>query len=789
MQITFYLKVISARLVFAHSEWDKRLSVYLCPVSQRVLTPSCVLVFLQVPPSTWEFLDAVCEGDIGTVRCMISDGADLNEPVENSPVHQALERRHPYVTRCLVLAGADVNAENWLGETALVSAYLKHEFTIMEMMLKHGADVNRARRQGQSLLHVCLQDGMTDIAEMLIRAGADVNEENKYGETAVISAFKSSLFNLLPAIYAAGADVNSLYGGQTLLHEALVWAGQQWCKVDVATKLIDAGADVNALNLQGEGVLATAFQNGHYGLIRRIIEAGADVNAGNLLHTALDSHQFLVAAVLIEAGADLTALNEAGETAFLSAFNKKEFYLLRLLSSKGADPDARNKDGYTPLMTAVTEHFPQNQIETLLACGADPYLEQTDNNGQTTTALKFAIQNCSENVVQLLVSRVDVNATDSLGETCVHAAVRVDRPRMIRALRDAGADMDKNSPLLLALDLGFQRCLKALIAAGADVRASLWAAFKREDHATLLLVTQIKLETSPMFQSPDLLFWAATQHNLRIGKMLLHTGTNINDSLEMAMNVDDHSAAWTLLKWRDPKTRLDPLVGANLYVWAVYRNYGLLAALLVQSGVNGNQLVARGNLFVPEVNRPVTLQAIMCLLDREWLFLNVRPLHRVAMLKDAVVLTRALLRHGAVLEGQVRYHSASHEFVRLVRAAGAEVEFIPLFQDLIVRAEPDEGQEQQQEEQQTKDTESLQHLTRETIRGHMMKVSKVNLFVRVPRLPLPKQVKEDLLYGESVEEQSDLVDASDSVCRCWHCWHKSASKPKQVFRSEALVAR
>ncbi len=45
---------------------------------------------------------------------------------------------------------------------------------------------------------------------------------------------------------------------------------------------------------------------------------------------------------------------------------------------------------------------------------------------------------------------------------------------------------------------------------------------------------------------------------------------------------------------------------------------------------------------------------------------------------------------------------------------------------------------------------NLKSLCRRSIRGHMMRVSRVNLFVRVPKLPLPKAMRECLLYGVNV---------------------------------------
>ena len=58
------------------------------------------------------------------------------------------------------------------------------------------------------------------------------------------------------------------------------------------------------------------------------------------------------------------------------------------------------------------------------------------------------------------------------------------------------------------------------------------------------------------------------------------------------------------------------------------------------------------------------------------------------------------------------------------------------------------------------DTElSLMHLCREAIRNHLLQMSNVNLFIRVPRLPLPKAVQSYLLYDQTLGDV--FVDDDD----------------------------
>ena len=58
---------------------------------------------------------------------------------------------------------------------------------------------------------------------------------------------------------------------------------------------------------------------------------------------------------------------------------------------------------------------------------------------------------------------------------------------------------------------------------------------------------------------------------------------------------------------------------------------------------------------------------------------------------------------------------------------------------------------------------SLMNICRETIRKHLLQMNDVNLFIRVPRLPLPKLIMSNLLYDVTLDqEEEDDEDNDDS---------------------------
>ncbi len=75
----------------------------------------------------------------------------------------------------LLDSGADVNALNQHGQTAIMNAAHHGQVEIVRLLIDRGADLNRSAKYGLTALMLAVIGGHAAVVEMLVRAGADTN--------------------------------------------------------------------------------------------------------------------------------------------------------------------------------------------------------------------------------------------------------------------------------------------------------------------------------------------------------------------------------------------------------------------------------------------------------------------------------------------------------------------------------------------------------------------------------------------------------------------------------------
>jgi ankyrin repeat protein len=355
------------------------------------------------------------------------------------PLIEAAKTGDLETLRTLVQEGADVNAIEGDGSTALLWASHRDDMAAVELLIEAGANVDAANDLGATPLWVASQNGSALIVERLLDAGADPNAPLRHGETPLIAASRAGSSDVVEMLLSHGADPDATGPrGQT----ALMWAvvGRQ---SDVVGVLVEHGADVHArsevrMELKahephahpdnqawfphgGNTALMFAARAGDLASARYLVAGGANVNDTSafgisaLTMATYSNFDVFVAEPTFSQGGPYTLGTREG-------FREGEFAeLVEFLLDQGADPNL-GSEKFTALHAAVLRRADAT-VEVLLQQGADPTIPLkafTPHTRGSNTAFYFH--------------------NGWIGATPVWLAARYGTPRTLRMLLEHGAE-------------------------------------------------------------------------------------------------------------------------------------------------------------------------------------------------------------------------------------------------------------------------------------------------------------------------------------------------------------
>ena len=226
--------------------------------------------------------------------------------------------------------------------------------------------------------------------KMLLDAQADPNKGQRRatgGQTALQLAIINNDAAAVELLLQAGANIEALdgTGEQTPLITAVMH------RYTLIPTLITHGAAVDAVNKQGETALFRACTHAHELSVRTLVAAGASVNfqPPGLRNTPLMgviwNGSSTLLTVLLDANADPNLTNGSGETALMMACHKFNITQMNMLVKAGAMCDTTDKVGRTALHRLAVSPYagsnPQAAVELLLANKA--CVNAQDADGQT----------------------------------------------------------------------------------------------------------------------------------------------------------------------------------------------------------------------------------------------------------------------------------------------------------------------------------------------------------------------------------------------------------------------
>ena len=363
-------------------------------------------------------------GSAAAVTALLAHGADVDaaeSEEDQTALMWAVAQRHPAVVQVLLAAGADVHRRSRV-RRLVISRRLQSNLRYGELGRRYGTDAEETDLGGYTALLFAARQGGVDSARLLLAAGAGANDTAPDGRSALLVAAHSGHRAFVEFLLAAGANPNASAAGYTALHaavlqgdggmaEALLAAGARPdAQVTRATRVTRNGQVLMiGDHLVGATPFALAAKYAEADIMRALLAAGADgvlplrngwtplmlASGASWRYAVWDRRDRALARdfafqaehadedgtldavrVALDAGGDVNAVDETGNTALHYLADKGFDRVVELLVEQGAGLNAANHRGQTPLALVMRrrgniEAAPATEA-LLRALGAEP---------------------------------------------------------------------------------------------------------------------------------------------------------------------------------------------------------------------------------------------------------------------------------------------------------------------------------------------------------------------------------------------------------------------------------
>lgn len=346
--------------------------------------------------------------------------------------------------------------------------------------------------------------GNVEAVERLLKMGIDVNQPGRIalGDDTVMSplqaAADSGHTKTITVLLDHGASINDVdVQGRTALYLA-VSKGH----LNAALELLARGADPN-FGPEGSSPLSVAVGNTQSDIVDSLLNHHANANPpdGMPLITAASKGNTRIAELLLQKGAEVNAQHpDSKTTALHAAAANGNLHMVQLLILKQAKPDLRNQ-------------FNETALELAINGGFDSVIERLVNAGSPIDIFAAVGLDDAEKVVKELEADESLIRATRRGYTPLHMAASKGRLEIAQLLIEKSAAIDARTkskggmtPLHLAVLNGHAAIVQLLLTHAADPNPSMIA-----DGTT----------------APPLYF-AVKQGRLDLVELLLESGADVN---------------------------------------------------------------------------------------------------------------------------------------------------------------------------------------------------------------------------------------------------------------------
>ncbi|XP_018903045.2 LOW QUALITY PROTEIN: uncharacterized protein [Bemisia tabaci] len=417
-------------------------------------------------------------GRLETVKFLLKIGAEVNAADRNgvTALHEAAFAGHSKIVELLLEYGADVDIVS-VGSTPLSLSVYKSHWNTVEILLKSGADAQKGGKHETIFADAMKSDAPDDVIKLLLEKGFKYTHTYGFGSEVLKYINKHKLHMFEPILNShenipeedlvllldRAVEMNSermvgsilktilrRHGFKTKYNQALLISAANG-NLSITEMLMRSGADINYCNFQGYTALHRAAEHNRKDIIHFLLKNGAAVNSPS----GSENHK--------------TYYLSRTPSPLSIAARKGLLEIVKTLIEFGANINALSANESSPIFEACKKgRFKVAQL--LLQHGATP-----DSKFVDETPLSICAQKGYLSVLQVLIKfNATVDIADSRGRTPLYRASEQGYVRIVKKLLETGAAINVRTecgetPLSIAAKNGHLKTVKILLKFGAAI--------------------------------------------------------------------------------------------------------------------------------------------------------------------------------------------------------------------------------------------------------------------------------------------------------------------------------
>ncbi len=296
--------------------------------------------FISFSQSTSTLLTAITNNDTAIVSSLLKNGADISvvdDDSDNVLMYAAMYSTAACMKQ-LLQKGADPNAKNKLGETAIL--WCSHDLEKTKILLEYKADVNiRTSTGNTAFLAACVGQAQTEMVRIMLQYKGDPLVVNNRKENSLLLASTYGDTSLARLLINSGVDINE----KGLDDFTALFLAIKSLNKEMVLWLLANGAYVNVKDSYKATPLSYAVITGDPEMIKALLPKATgideqDIDGMTILMWAIYNEHDNPAVIqaLLEKGATLHLKDNRGNTALAWALKKGNTATVALLRKAGA---------------------------------------------------------------------------------------------------------------------------------------------------------------------------------------------------------------------------------------------------------------------------------------------------------------------------------------------------------------------------------------------------------------------------------------------------------------------